>query len=90
MGKKYKTMIDKFGHIVIPKKIRNSLGLSPNIEIEIEEDADTIVINPKSEEPLIVNKEGVLVIKGELTESAEDFLERNRTNRIKNILKDFH
>lgn len=90
MGKKYKTTIDKFGRIVIPKKIRNNLGLSPNVELDIEEDTDAIVIHPKSEEPLIVNKEGVLVIKGELTESVEDFLERNRINRMKNILKDLH
>ncbi len=87
MGKEHIIKIDKFGRILIPKKIRNGLGLSPDKKLNIEEKEDSIVIHPKKEEVLIVNKEGVLVVKAELTDSAEDFLKKNREDRIKHILK---
>lgn len=88
MKKKYKTTIDKFGRIVIPKEIRNDFGLSKDVELYIEEETNGILLHPRLKGQFIVNKDGVLVIRAELTESIEGFLEKSRQSRIKYILKD--
>jgi len=87
MNNRYKSTIDKFGRVVIPKRIRNNLGLYPNVELDIVEDMESITIHPISEEPLIVNKGGVLVVRAKLTESVEDFVGKDRRDRVKHILK---
>ncbi|MBL7060765.1 MAG: AbrB/MazE/SpoVT family DNA-binding domain-containing protein [Actinobacteria bacterium] len=87
MNNRYKSTIDKFGRVVIPKRIRNNLGLYPNVELDIVEDMESITIHPISEEPFIVNKGGVLVVRAKLTESVEDFIGKDRRDRVKHILK---
>ncbi len=87
MNNRYKSTIDKFGRVVIPKRIRNNLGLYPNVELDIVEDMESITIHPISEEPFIVNKGGVLVVRAKLTESVEDFVGKDRRDRVKHILK---
>lgn len=38
--------IDSAGRIVVPKKIRDRLGLQPGCELELEESADEITLKP--------------------------------------------
>ena len=80
--------IDQFGQEVIPKKVRDDLGLAPKVELEVEEGSNGIVLHPKFEDSFIVNKKGVLVVRAKATEPIEHFLEKDRRNRIKHILKD--
>jgi len=87
MDNRHKSKIDKFGRIVIPKKIRNNLGLYPNMELDIIEGMGSVIIHPKSEEPFIVNKDDVLVVRAKLTGSVEDFIGKDRRGRVKHILK---
>jgi AbrB family looped-hinge helix DNA binding protein len=88
MKEKFKTTIDRFGRVVIPKKVRDDLGLAPNVELEVEEGSNGIVLHPKIEGSFIINKKGVLVVRAKATEPIEYFLEKDRRNRIKHILKD--
>ena len=87
MDNRHKSKIDKFGRVVIPKRIRNNLGLYPNVELDIVEDMESITIHPKPEVPFIVNKGGVLVVRAKLTGSVEDFIGKDRRDRVKHILK---
>ncbi len=57
------------------------------MELDIVEDMESITIHPISEEPFIVNKGGVLVVRAKLTESVEDFVGKDRRHRVKHILK---
>jgi len=88
MKEKFKTTIDRFGRVVIPKKIRDDLGLTPKVELEIKEGSNGIVFHPKLEDSFIINKKGVLVVRTKATEPIEYFLEKDRRNRIKHIIKD--
>ncbi|MCL5987097.1 MAG: AbrB/MazE/SpoVT family DNA-binding domain-containing protein [Actinobacteria bacterium] len=88
MKEKFKTTIDRFGRVVIPKKVRDDLGLSPKVELEVEEGPNGIVLHPILEDSFIVNKKGVLVVRAKATEPIEYFLEKDRQSRIKHILKD--
>ena len=55
------TTLDKFGRIVIPKKIRDNLGLTPGITIKIETAGKEVVLKPLLEESPVEFKDGVLV-----------------------------
>ncbi|MBM3707330.1 MAG: AbrB/MazE/SpoVT family DNA-binding domain-containing protein, partial [Actinobacteria bacterium] len=52
---KIKTKIDKFGRIVIPKKIRNNFGLKNNSEVLIEAVKDGIIVHPEASVPIVVD-----------------------------------
>lgn len=58
------TTVDRFGRIVIPKRVRESLGLSPGTKMEIESIGDEVVLKPVREEPSVVDKDGVLIFTG--------------------------
>ncbi len=86
---KFKTKIDNFGRIVIPKKIRDEFGILKSSEIEINTtDNDEIILKPGISKPFIKNKDGVLVVCSEPTGSLEDIIDRDREERIRKILKD--
>jgi AbrB family looped-hinge helix DNA binding protein len=89
MRMKFKTKIDNFGRIVIPKKIRDEFGISKSSEIEINTtENDEIIIKPGTSKPFIKNKDGVLVVYSEPIGSLEDIIDRDREERIRKILKD--
>jgi transcriptional pleiotropic regulator of transition state genes len=43
-----KVKIDRFGRILIPKRIRESLGIRENSELEIEIEDEKILIKPQN------------------------------------------
>ena len=86
---KFKTKIDNFGRIVIPKKIRDEFGISKSSELEINTtDNDEIIIKSGTSKPFVKDKDGVLVVCSEPTGSLEDIIDRDRERRIRKILKD--
>jgi AbrB family looped-hinge helix DNA binding protein len=87
---KIKTKIDKFGRIVIPKKIRNDFGLKNNSEVLLEAGEDGIIVHPDTKLPFVMDKDGILVVCSEPTESFTGFLEKEREDRIKKIVKDIN
>jgi AbrB family looped-hinge helix DNA binding protein len=59
-----KTTIDKAGRVVIPKPIRDALGLHAGTEVDIEIDGVGIRIDgPEPEEDELYEKDGFLFIK---------------------------
>ena len=79
------TMLDRFGRIVIPKKIRDDFNLKPGSQFHIEERDETIVLKPMRGEPNLISKEGVLVFSGKPIEDLRDALLKHREERIKSI-----
>ena len=68
-----KTTIDKAGRVVIPKPIREALGLSAGTEVDIEIDGVGIRIDgPELAEPELIEREGFLFIEGGEGETIED------------------
>ena len=80
-----KAKVDKFGRIVIPKKIREELGLTPGTALDIHEDRDRIIIRPLQEEPRIREEEGVWVYDGEIEGDADSVLKAQREDRIRRV-----
>ena len=77
------TSIDRFGRIVIPKKIRDDFNLKAGTAIRIEESEQTIVLTPIYGESNLSVKDGVLVFSGAPLIDLSDALTKHREKRIK-------
>lgn len=78
--------LDKFGRVVIPKAVREHLGLGPGAVLEIEEgEREGILLRPRRPEPDLMEEEGVLVFTGEPTANLEWAVERQRQSRDRGL-----
>ena len=82
------TKIDKFGRIVLPKKIRDDMGLSPGTSIKITETPDKIILEPEHSGSAVKEKQGLYVYSGETVGDLTDVIGSNRRKRIDSLAKD--
>ena len=82
-----RTTIDKAGRVVVPKPIRERLGLLAGSEVDLEEFSGGILLNRVEPEPTLVRKQGVLVHRGKLPPGFDDtrLVEDEREARIRKI-----
>lgn len=78
--------IDDYGRIVIPKEVRDQLGLESGSALEIRVDpADNaegaITLTPKGQSPTLQQKDELLVHTGTLTDKGVDVVEQIRSER---------
>lgn len=84
--------IDKFGRVLIPKAIRDRLGLEPGSELtlEVRESADAPSIELRTEEiqPQLVREGGLLLYNGKLPEDFDivEFIRQQREERSRRIM----
>ncbi len=74
--------LDKFGRIIIPKKVRKQLGITSETILTIEEDGSRIIIEPIQPEGSIVKKDEVLVFVGKPEGEVDQLLTIDRTQRM--------
>lgn len=74
--------VDKFGRIVIPKQVRDDLGLKPGTVLQIEETDQEVILKPLHAEPILVDKDGVLVFSGIATGDIAEAVSANHERRI--------
>ncbi len=77
--------VDGFGRIVLPKKLREHLGLESGTLLEIEEARGEIHLKPIHGEPGLRRKEGVLVYTGKPTGDIEGAVRAHREGRLKKL-----
>ncbi|MBT4498922.1 MAG: AbrB/MazE/SpoVT family DNA-binding domain-containing protein [Gemmatimonadetes bacterium] len=75
-------IIDKFGRMVLPKTIRDDLGLEPGSALEVEERQEEIILKPIHPEQAIREKESLLVFSGKPTAALEEAVDRQRRERL--------
>jgi AbrB family looped-hinge helix DNA binding protein len=78
--------IDDHGRIVIPKEVRDRLGLKSGsalkLRVQVDEEAGgSITLEPKRPKPALRKSGELLVHTGELTEDGFDVVEQIRSNR---------
>lgn len=81
--------IDKAGRVVLPKEVRERLGVQPGTELEVIEEANRIILRPVEKEAKTVVKNGLLVIvpdKDYTRYGEEDPVKLAREERDKKLL----
>lgn len=84
--------LDDYGRIVIPKEVRDKLGIrsGSSLEVCVEREGGTevaITLKPKGQEPALQRKGELLVHSGSLTEEDFDVVEQIRSGRRKRTRK---
>ena len=80
-----KTTLDRFGRVLVPKKVRTELGISPGDPLEIESRDGGILIKPIHDEPCLVDKDGVLVFTGTSMGDIVGAVREHRNQRLDKI-----
>lgn len=80
-----KATIDKFGRLVVPKGMRERLGLRPGAELKIEEHEREIVIKQVEQESPLRIEDGVLVFAGAALGDISNSIRKHREERIKKL-----
>lgn len=79
--------LDRFGRVVLPKQIRDRLGVSAGSEFEVEETEDAILLRPVMPRAEVVDEGGWLVLKtggkGLTNEDVRRAIEESREERDK-------
>lgn len=88
MNLKFQTQVDRSGRITLPPEILSELHLAPGTILMIEEKDGRITLEPITEEPKLVEKDGVLVLHAQLTEDISDIVQKSREKRISSTIKD--
>lgn len=59
-----KTTVDRFGRVVLPKRVRETLGLVPGSALEVEAEGGAVRLRPVEEGASLVERSGVWVFEG--------------------------
>ena len=79
------TTLDRFGRIVIPKDVRDDMGLEPGAVLQIEKKGEKFVLQPVQDEPQVMEKKGLLVFTGSAVGDVGAALHEHRRSRLKKI-----
>lgn len=74
MDLKFQTQIDRSGRITLPPELLSNLHLSPEMNLLIYEKDGKITLEPIAEEPMLVEKDGVLVLHAQLINDLSESL----------------
>ena len=80
--------IDKAGRLVLPKPVRDRLGLRPGAELELRVEADGVLrLRARHQEPVMALIDGVLVHQGQAPVESDwnPVLERERSERLQAV-----
>jgi len=64
--------IDAAGRLVVPKAMRERLGLSQGSRVRLREEGHQLVVEPMLEESVVVEVDGLPVVRGRLTAEVPD------------------
>lgn len=83
-----KLTMDSAGRIVLPKAIRDRLGLKAGMQLEVSEGADGLVMRPVEMRPSLERRGNLLVYVGELPEGVDVLkaIEDDREARMRKVL----
>ena len=81
------TNLDRFGRVIIPKKVRDKLGLRPGAVLEVQQQGGDVLLKPVQEEPRLLEKDGVLVFRGKASGDLTESVQTHRRERLKRVMK---
>jgi len=84
-----KLTIDKSGRIVVPKPLRERLGLKPGTELEAVDQGGGVLLRAVEQRPAMIKIEGLWVHRGVAEPNAnwDRVIQRVREEQIESVLK---
>lgn len=67
-----KAKVDSVGRILVPKPLREAVGLKPGTVVDVSRYGSGLQISPAGRVARLVEEDGVLVVTGDTTISDED------------------
>ena len=83
------TTLDRFGRVIIPKGVRDDMGLEAGAVLTIEKKGEKIVLQPVQGEPKIVENKGILVFTGAAVGDVGAALKEHRKRRLRRMARGF-
>jgi AbrB family looped-hinge helix DNA binding protein len=77
------TTVDRFGRIILPKSLRDILGLEPGDQLRIEQIPGGIQLRPLNHEAPASMQEGVLVFSGMTEQIIENAVNEPRHKQMR-------
>jgi len=78
-------VLDKFGRIVIPQKLRNEFGFHCGDKLEIKNEGGQLVIGHAAAKPLLKKKGKPLVFTGKASGDIEAAVKDSRLKRARDL-----
>ncbi len=76
------TTLDRFGRVLIPKKLRERLGLEPHDTLELSLEEGRLILLPRRTPPPLRRKGRVLVVESEAAGDLGQTLAHLREERL--------
>ncbi len=88
MRQRIEVELDDQGRLVLPASLRHILGLMPGMTMVVEQDrADATYLRVQAEQPQLVDKQGVLVVRTEQLDELVDPVRWEREQRVADLLR---
>jgi AbrB family looped-hinge helix DNA binding protein len=79
--------IDKAGRVILPKPLRDRLGLHEGSDLEMTETPEGVLLKPAEQQPSVVKKQGLWVYTGKLPPGFDSVkaIRDDREDRIRKL-----
>jgi AbrB family looped-hinge helix DNA binding protein len=67
---------------LIPKRVRDDLGLRPGTVLQVEEVGQSVQLKPLAEENVLAEEDGILVFTGQATGDLTAAVDETREDRL--------
>lgn len=74
--------IDRFGRMVLPKGLRDDLGLRPGDKLDAREEGNAIVLRPACRDDVVRVREGVLIVAASADGDMSHAVDGHRRDRL--------
>jgi len=89
MDARFTTEIDAQGRVSLAPELLSALQLTPGTTLMLELKEGRIVLEPLPEDPELIEKDGLLVVRPRLTGNISDWVQQDRDERLAHLSKEF-
>lgn len=90
MSQHIEVILDDQGRLVLPESAQRRLGLTPGMTLIVEQEtADTTYLRVQSEQPRLVDRQGILVVQSHPVADLENSVRDERDRRVLALLQQF-